>query len=252
MMQSVYTARLGISAQQKRVDAIANNIANMNTYGFRSSRVQFKDALYTAMVNPEGTQSNNLQQGNGVLVSSISHSFEEGTPVATEQTLDFCLEGDGFFTVADGQGTLQYTRSGYFGVSKETGGNYLVSAEGYYVLDTKGSKIKLPDDIEDLKVNAAGQLSIGDAEPFTAFGIASFANNEGLSETGGNYFVPTLASGAAKASQSTTVKQGYLESSNVDFAQEMTRLIRAQRAFSLASKALTTADEMDSTANNMR
>ena len=252
MMQSIYTARLGISAQQKRVDAIANNIANINTYGFRSSRVDFKDALYSAMVNPEATQNVNLQQGTGVLVSGMSHSFTEGPAVTTGLPLDFCLEGDGFFTVQNAGGGLQYTRSGYFAVSKEDGGKYLVTAQGYYVLDTNGDKIKLPDDTEGLTVNETGELSIGTAQPFAAFNIASFANNEGLEETGSNYFVPTTASGAAQKAQGVMVRQGCLEGSNVDLTQEMTRLVRAQRAFSLAGKALATADEMDEAANNLR
>lgn len=252
MMQSIYTARLGIAAQQRRVDTIANNLANINTYGFRSSRVDFKDALYSAMVNPEGTQNVNLQQGTGVLVAGMSHSFTEGTAVMTGLTLDFCLEGDGFFTVQNAAGELQYTRSGYFAVSREDGGNYLVTAQGYYVLDTNGNKIKLPENSKDLTVNTKGELSIGKGAPFAAFNIAAFANNEGLMETGSNYFVPTAASGAAQKAQDVTVKQGCLEGSNVDMTLEMTRLVRAQRALSLAGRALTTADQMDEQANNLR
>ena len=252
MMQSIYTARLGIIAQQKRVDTIANNIANINTYGFRGSRVDFKDALYSAMINPAGTQNVNLQQGTGVLISAVNHSFNQGTPINTGVTLDFCLEGDGFFTVANENNEMQYTRSGYFGVSDEADGQYLVNAQGYYVMDTQGNKIKLPENIDGLTVNAAGEISIGTQEPFAAFNIASFENNEGLEAVENNCFVATAASGPAQKAQDVTVKQGYLESSNIDMALEMTKLIRAQRAFSLAGKAITAADEMDAAANNLR
>jgi len=120
-------------------------------------------------------------------------------------------------------------------------------------MDTQGSRIKLPQAMsDDLTVNPKGELSIGTGAVFATLNIASFANNEGLEAVEGNCFIPTAASGPADTAQNVTVKQGFLEGSNVDLALEMTRLIRAQRAFTLAGKAITSADEMDALANNMR
>ena len=252
MMQSVYTAKMGIIAQQKRVDTIANNIANVSTAGFRGTRVTFKDALYSTMQRPVDPQTFNLQQGNGVLVASAVHDFTEGTPTITGISLDFCLQGDGFFTVQDGAGERQYTREGAFAASNEADGNYLVNAQGKYVLDTQGNRIQLPQNSANLTVNAKGELSIGSGTPFATLNIASFENNEGLVALDGNCYVPTASSGPEMQAGNVQVKQGYLESSNVDLASELTKLIRAQRAFSLAGKALATADEMDATANNLR
>jgi len=252
MIQSVYTAKLAIIAQQRRVDTIANNIANVNTYGYKNNKVTFKDALYSTLIRPTGAQNVNLERGNGVLISATARSFDDGMPVETGVNLDLCLQGDGFFTVRNGQGELMYTRNGAFNVSTEAGGNYLVTAQGYYVMDSNLNRIKLPDDLEKLTVNAAGALSEGALAPFATLNIAAFTNNEGLSAVSENCYMPTPSSGPAGKAQGIIVKQGFLESSNVDLAMELTRLIRAQRAFSLASKAVTMGDEMDAAANNLR
>ncbi len=249
-MQSLSTAKLGLLAQQKRVDTIANNIANINTNGYKASNVHFKDAFYTAMQNPVGGNMN-LQQGTGVIISSISRSYAQGTPVDTGEPLDMCITGDGFFSVLN-NGQAQYTRDGCFAVASEPDGMYLVTRQGYYVLDDQLQKIKLPDTAGKLSVNESGQLSVGTGVPFARLNIASFANNDGLEATGNNCFVETAVSGRPGKAQDAKVKQGFLESSNVDLALEMSRLIRAQRSYSLASRAVTTADEMQSVANTIR
>lgn len=252
MMQSMYSAKLGIQAQQQRVDTIANNIANISTHGFKSKRVDFKDALYTEMQNPASPQSNlNLMQGNGVLVSAMSRDYTQGCSEQTGEPLDMFIDGDGFFAL-DGNGdTLQYTRNGCFKVSNETDGQYLVTARGYYVMDTQLNKIKLPENIQDLSVRESGELSIGDNPSFATLNIVAFSNKDGLSSVGDNCYIETVASGGMEKSEAS-IKQGYLEASNVDLSLEMTRLIRAQRAFSLAGKAIIVSDEMESTTNNIR
>jgi flagellar basal-body rod protein FlgG len=251
MLQSLYSAKMGIMAQQTKVDVIANNIANINTYGFKGSGVSFKDALYSAMRRPvESEEDLNLQQGNGVMVAGIKRFFSEGAPVVTGVPLDFRIEGDGFFTIEGENGEQLYTRSGTFAVSTEGAERYLVDATGSYVLDTGLNRIELPADINEFTVNNDGDIYINETYS-TTLNIVSFSNNEGLAAAKNGCFAATEASGEPQAA-TASVYQGSLERSNVDLALEMTKLIRAQRAFTLVSRALTTADEMSATANNMR
>lgn len=243
---------MGIMAQQTKVDVIANNIANINTYGFKGSSVSFKDALYSAMRRPvESEEELNLQQGNGVMVAGIKRFFSEGAPIVTGVPLDFRIEGDGFFTVSGENEEQLYTRCGTFAVSSEGTERYLVDATGHYVLDENLNRIELPADINDLAVNSAGEIYINETYA-TTLNIVSFTNNEGLEAVKNGCFAATEASGEPQAAAAASVYQGSLERSNVDMGLEMTRLIRAQRAFSLVSRALTTADEMSAIANNMR
>jgi flagellar basal-body rod protein FlgG len=251
MMQSIYSAKTGIKSQQLRIDTIANNIANIDTNGFKASRVTFKDAMYVAMAKTAQTTGSNLQQGNGTLVSATTQDFSQGIPVQTGEPLDMSIEGDGFFTLKDAAGNIEYTRSGSFTVSYEKDGAYLVSGQGNYVLDNSGNRIQLPQ-TEDLNLSQEGALSIGTAAPFATLGIATFENNAGLQNVGNGSFLSTAASGPALKADSAAVRQGSLEGSNVNLATELTRLIRAQRAFSLAGKAVTAADDMESLANNIR
>ena len=248
MIQSAYNARMGIMAQQKRVDTIANNIANINTYGFKSSRVDFKDMLYVALQGPAGV---NLQSGTGVRVAATTRSFEAGIPVQTDETLDFCLQGDGFFAVENGSGGTEYTRVGAFYTSQEADGQYLVTGQGKYVLGADGKRIKLPKNVKDITVSEDGKIS-ADGKAVGTFKLVTFTNKEGLEAVGDTSFAETAASGAPAPAKGVKVSQGYLEQSNVDLASEMTKLIRAQRAFALSSKAISMADDMDGVANNLR
>lgn len=251
-MQSMYTGRMGLAAQQQRVDVIANNIANMNTYGFKSSNVGFKDALYTTMLRPVGGQDGyNLQKGTGVLVSGTTRSFDQGVPIGTGIPFDLMIDGDGFFVVEGQNGEPNYTRNGSFMVSNEGGNRYLINASGQYVLDVNGDRIALPADSSDFTVSTSGEITV-DTVAIAQLDIVSFVNKEGLEAISGSNYVETEASGPPQAAQDYVVLQGFLENSNVDMALEMTRLIRAQRAFSLASQAVRTADEMTASANNMR
>jgi len=250
-MQSIYTAKHGLQAQQQRMDTIASNIANVSTAGYKAQSTGFKDALYTHMINPSDTASTaNLQQGCGVLAATAYRDFSGGTPVQTDETLDLYIEGDGFFTVQDGTGAALYTRNGAFTVSVEADGRYLTTANGYYVLDSDGNRIALPQDTDAISVAQDGTLDFGDGTT-AKLGLVTFVNKDGLSLTGKGCYAATEASGVAVES-SATVRQGYLESSNVDVSLELTRLIRTQRAYSLAGKVLSTWDEMASETNNIR
>ena len=132
-MQSIYTAKHGLQAQQQRMDTIASNIANVSTTGYKVQSTGFKDALYTHMINPSDTASTaNLQQGSGVLAATAYRDFSGGTPVETDETLDFYIEGDGFFTVQDGAGAVLYTRSG--GVHGLSGGRRTIPDNSGWIL----------------------------------------------------------------------------------------------------------------------
>lgn len=254
MVQASYSAKTALLAQQNRLNVIANNLANLETTGFKSSRVNFKDTLYnTIKRTDEMEQGVNLQRGSGVMIGATALSMLDGVATGTAVPLDFCINGAGFFTLQAPDSSKLYTRDGTFAISDQGGSRYLVNAQGYYVLDSSGNRITLPEgtDASKLKCSEAGALTL-DGKEVAKLGINEFPNPAGLEAVGGNAFRETAASGAAKAVEKPTVMQGFYESSNVDLATEMTQLIRAQRAFSFAARALTTADEMDAMANNLR
>lgn len=250
-MQALYTAKLGLQAQQQRVNIIGNNIANSQTIAYKKQRADFKDALYTAMIDPADTQSTaNLQQGCGTLISSTPRDFTLGEPEMTGYTLDFFLDGDGFFTISDGNGGFMYTRSGNFTVSGEGDGAYLTTPSGDYVLDVNMNRIKLPPDVSTVELSPQGVLSANDVELGT-LNLVDFPNKDGLLHLGEGCYIESESSGAATKT-TATVRQGVLEASNVDLSVETTRLIRAQRAFSLASRALTSWNDMTEKVYNLR
>lgn len=254
MSQSIYTARSGLIAQQQRMDIIANNMANISTLGYKSVRADFKDALYQTMARPAQPQAGlNLQKGSGVLMGATTRDFTQGTPQMTGLALDMSIIGDGFFAVQDTNGDTLYTRDGSFAISMNGEDAYLVTGDGRYVLDANGQPINLKDTpTSDLAVKEDGSIwRVSTGEQLGQLGIHTFVNRQGLEAVSGNRYRATDASGEPIES-TATVRQGYLESSNVDMASEMVRMIRAQRAFSLTSRALTTADQMDSEANQLR
>lgn len=252
MIQSGYTAALGLKSEQARVDAIANNIANVDTVGYKSSTVDFKDALYVAMQDPaDPASTQNLQRGSGVVISSTGRVFTQGIPQETDKETDLYIDGPGFFQVQGPGGNKFYTRDGSFQKSVEADGTYLTTAKGYYVLDTNGNKIKLQGD--SMVVSDSGQISAdANSAPYATVGIVTFPNQQGLNSVSDNMFAASDSSGTPVAAGNAHILQNTLEGSNVDLGTELTRLMRAQRAFSLASRALTTADEMDGYANQLR
>lgn len=267
MLVSNFTARSGLIAQQQRLDVIANNIANINTVGFKQQRAEFKEMLYQTQSRVEQPQDEvNMQKGHGVLLSATSRSFVQGAMQMTGLSLDFALEGDGFFTVEDANGNIRYTRDGSFSISMEEDGNYLVTGAGYYVLDTEGERISIQDVNEsEVSVSQDGTITIVKNTPATdtepakqerieagKFGIVKFINRSGLDAVSTNLYAETTNSGEPEEDTETTVLQGYSEMSNVDLPTQMVQMIRAQRALSLASRALTTADEMDGKAIQIR
>lgn len=254
MSQSLYTAKMGIKAQQARLDILGNNIANVNTIGFKNVRTDFKDALYQTLRRPVQPQDDlNLELGHGVLVASTTRDFTEGSIQVTGNVTDLALTDEGFFSILNPDGSIEYTRNGALALSKEADGNYLVTGNGAYVLDPQGNRIRIEGSTADLVISQEGAISQADGEPYAQLGLFTFNNLKGLEALQNSNFKPTVASGDPIAiTGQPLVRQGALEMSNVELANEMTRLIRTQRAFQLNSRALTTADQMMGIANNMR
>lgn len=257
MFEAVYMAATGLTNQQRRLDTIADNVSNTNTVGFKAARLDFKDALYTAgyTPGPAYTPEGNQQKGHGVMTAAITNDFSGGALQTTGNMLDFALEGDGFFELLDQYGNRLYTRGGNFYATEGEGGISLVNAEGLFVQDVNGNNIVLPEGTTAVDVSPEGNITFrngSDVLGTAQLGIYKFPNRVGLSGVGGSNYAVTVASGEAVPADEYRVNQFMLESSNVDMATEMTRLLRTQRAFQLASRALTTADDMEGIANSMR
>lgn len=252
MIRSLYTAASGMKAQQFQVDTIANNIANVNTSGFKKSRLSFRSLLYQTYREPGlplANQQNDvtgLQIGSGTEVSGSRKMMLQGVLELTGNQLDFGVEGQGFFEIALPNGELRYTRNGTF---RQDFNGRLVTAEGYLLTD----QVAVPPDAQGISVSADGQVfAQEDNNVQTQIGtirLSTFANSTGLKAMGGNYFAPTVSSGQAQSQQpgvqgTGTVKQGYLERSNVETVDELVALIVAQRNYEVNSRAIRVSDEM--------
>lgn len=269
MMRSLWTAASGMKGQQLNVDTISNNISNVNTTAYKKERLEFQSLLYQTMERASLDEADtgkpvNLQVGLGVKPVSTSRLFSTGNLQRTENNLDFAIEGDGFFMIQTGEDEVSYTKDGSFKLSPNGDTNNLVTAEGYYVLDTNGEPITLPANVpvKDISVNAKGNITYllnGQVQELgITLGLVQFSNPQGLEAIGGNLYTKTPASGEplleadGDVSNLSNITQGYLELSNVNIAEEMVNLIVAQRAYELNSKAITTSDEMLQQANNLK
>ena len=266
MIQALYTAASGMVGQQKNIDVIANNVSNINTDGFKMSRLDFQDCLYRRMLSPvDNSPQKNLQHGTGAIEYQVAKLFLQGPIRDTDRPLDFSLEGNGFFMVEnpnpleenEGLDEILYTRSGNFYISPETEGaegGYLVDSSGRFVLSSDGERIFISDP-STLAVDTQGYLSQtdyhGTVTEIAWLGLADFTNRSGLASVGDNLYMATLNSGDETEAMAT-VRSNSLESSNVDYGEEVTRLIRAQRAYQIASRCITTADQMMQQVNNIR
>ena len=256
MYEAVMIASTGLQNQQRRLDTIANNVANVNTTAFKSARLDFKDALYTAGIVPARprTPEGNQQKGHGVMIAGIAKDHSTGIIQRTDRTLDVAIEGEGFFALEDVNGDTIYTRNGCFNLSVETDGVYLVNGDGYYVQDAEGMRVLVPERTETINIGTDGAImfTAGEEETTVTLGIYTFRNITGLLSIGNSNYSESISSGERLPAENAMIRQGTIEGSNVDLAEEMTRMIRTQRVFQLSSRALTTADEMEGIANNMR
>jgi len=255
-------AATGMLAQQLNVEVISNNIANLNTTGFKRQRAEFQDLLYQTQ-RRAGTESSDagtivpagVQIGVGVKAAAVYRITEQGNVVKTDNALDVAIQGRGFFQIQMPDGTTAYTRAGSFQLSPN---GEIVTADGLIV----EPGITLPPDTTDVTINASGMVlaqvpgqevpqNVGQLE------LAAFANEAGLENIGDNLLMETPASGAPQlgfpgALGFGKLQQGFLETSNVNVVAEITNLITAQRAYEMNSKVIQVSDEMSRTLNNFR
>ncbi len=270
MVRSLWTAATGMLAQQTNVDTIANNLANVNTNGYKTQVNEFKSLLYqniqtkTTSANGDAKPSS-AQVGLGVRNASISSIFSQGPLTATESDTAFAIDGKGFFAVRGADGDTYYTRNGNFKFALATTGNMLATSEGLPVLDSAGNAIVLNDEyiISKISVSKDGELCYPDEsnnpQPIgITIGVYQFNNPNGLEKMSDSLYQQTASSGQAineatnNNVEKSAVIQGYLEGSNVQVVDEMVNMIVAQRAYELNSKAITASDEMLQQANNLR
>jgi len=272
MMRALYTAATGMIAEQTNVDTIANNLANVNTTGYKTTRTEFKSLLYQTL-QTKTTSANGeekpvgAQVGLGTRVAATTSMYTQGAMTASEDPTDFCIEGDGFFAIRAEDGQVYYTRNGNFTWSIAADGRtMLTDHEGCPVLDSEGNEIYVPDGVtaESMVFSSDGSIAYKDAAsgntiPLNqSFGIYQFNNPAGLEKLSSSRLAATSASGnpmlegATPGLKSSKVHSNYLEGSNVQVADEMVNMIIAQRAYELNSKAITTADSMLDTANNLK
>lgn len=267
MMRALWTAGSGMIAQQFNVDVISNNLSNVNTTGYKTERAEFKDLLYETMSRAsvlDGTgKPVNLQVGHGTAVLATAKNYGPGNQEKTDNPLDFAIDGEGFFTVMGPKGEVVYTRDGSFKVSVSEEGKRLTTSDGYSVLDDAGSEIILgPEvDISRLSVSPDGGMGYVDNTGVTVpldqkIGVVKFPNRYALESMGQNFYGKNSASGDAvpdaDQGSKSIITQGFLESSNVQVVQEMIKLIIAQRAYEVNSKAIQSSDEMLGQANNLK
>jgi flagellar basal-body rod protein FlgG len=262
VIRALFTSSTGMISQQLNVDTIANNIANVNTTGFKKSRVNFQDLLYET-IKPPGTETTTgaripegIQVGHGVRPAAIAKVFTQGNLILTGNQFDLVIEGDGFFQIELPDGTTSYTRDGSFKVDAD--GN-IVTTDGYPIVPA----LTLPNNFIQFIVNADGNTSVitADAAVPQVLGqinLVRFVNPSGLdARLGRNLLLETEASGPPQEGQPGldglgTIAQGFLENSNVQVVEEIVNLIIAQRAYEANANIVSTADEMLQVANNVK
>ena len=261
-MRSLDIAATGMLAQQLNVDVISNNIANMNTTGYKRQRAEFQDLLYQNLRRVGSTSSeagtivpSGIQLGVGVKPAAIYRMTGQGALSITDNPLDLAINGQGYFQVNMPSGETAYTRSGTFQISAD---GEIVTADGYMV----EPGITLPSNAIGVSVNSSGQISVNldgqvQDQIVGQLQLATFPNPPGLDAVGKNLFLETAASGQASTGTPGSagfgsIEQGALEAANVDVVTEITNLIRAQRAYEMNSRVIQAADEMMSSVAQLR
>ncbi len=262
MIRAMGTAASGMKAQQMNIDTIANNLANVNTTGYKKSHPEFQDLLYEKVmpggqIDAEGRAApSRVEVGHGVKLVATNKNFSQGTVVSTSNPLDLMIEGDGFFQLRMPDGTIKYTRDGSFKLDADRS---IVTSSGYRL----EPEVTVPEDTVELSVSRDGIISVmvaGDDANVQEIGqleLARFPNAAGLSARGGNIYSESPASGTPLLSNPGLdgmgeTNSGFLEMSNVETVDELVNLISAQRAYELNSKTITVADEMLQTVNRLK
>ncbi|POZ60827.1 flagellar basal-body rod protein FlgG [Chromobacterium alticapitis] len=253
MMRALYIAKTGMDASQYQLDVVSNNLANVNTIGFKRSRGVFEDLYYQTLRQPGGQLANGnanptgLQVGTGAAAVASTRIFAQGPGQQTGQSLDLQIEGDGFFRVLQADGTTAYTRNGQF--QRNPNGD-VVNPDGLPL----NPNINIPATAQQITVSAAGVVQYtlaGATAPQTAgtIQLTTFVNPQGLQSLGSNLYLQTGASGDPQDGNPMTddrgsIRSGFLESSNVNVTEELVNMITAQRSYEMNSRAVTTADQM--------
>lgn len=271
MMRALWSAASGMISQQTNVDTISNNLANVNTTGFKGDKAEFKSLLYQT-IQAKTTTANGenkpvgAQVGLGTRLAAVTTDFTQGPMNSSQSPTAFALSGSGFFAVRGGDGNAYFTRNGDFKWAIGTEGVTLSTSDGLPVLDTNGQPIILPEGIPSINAtftSNTGELGYLDARHQyvslnQTIGTWQFNNAAGLSKVNGSRYEATAASGPAMNEATTPglvkseINNGYLEASNVQVADEMVNLIVAQRAYEMNSKSIQAADDMMGQANNLR
>jgi len=261
MMRAMWSAAAGMSVQGMNMDVISNNIANVNTTGYKKASAEFQDLLYQT-INLAGTSSssnsslpNGLQLGHGSKLQSVTRQYTTGNFKTTGGRFDMAIQGDGFFTVLQADGSNAYTRDGAFAVDQN---GTLVNSNGNSLVP----QITVPQDALTVTIAQDGTVSVSQAgqtapQQIGQITLVNFINPGGLNLIGGNLVQPTLASGDPIEGNPGlgglgTIRQGFLEASNVDLAEEMVNMIIGQRAYEANSKTIQTADSMLSLVNSLK
>jgi flagellar basal-body rod protein FlgG len=253
MIRSLWISKTGLDAQQTQMDVISNNLANVSTTGFKSSRPMFNDLLYQTIRQPGGQSSQQtelptgLQLGTGVQIGATERIFTQGNLQQTGNNTDVAINGSGFFQVLMPDGTTSYTRDGSFQLNNQ---GQLVTSNGYVIQPA----ITIPANAQTITIGRDGtvtvtqpgstaQVSVGSLQ------LATFINPAGLSGLGENLYAETVASGTAAVNTPGTngagvLTQQYVETSNVNVAEELVNMIQTQRAYEMNSKSITTSDQM--------
>ncbi len=233
MIRGFYAAKLGMMAQQNTLNIIGNNVANINTLGFKPQVTAFASLLYENIDGGAGTQ---ISTGHGAKVQKVGIDFTQGELEPTRRELDCAIVGDGFFGILDKEtNTTTYTRDGVFQISVEGDQQFLVNIAGDYILGKDGNPLNVTDGFDSELV-----------------GVFSFANRYGLQLLGSNQFAETAVSGPAQVDNISMIRTGYIESSATDSATEMVKVLKANSAFSFNSRILQSTDEMEKTVNQLR
>lgn len=278
MMRSLFTASSGMLAQQMNIDVISNNLANVNTAGFKKSRVDFQSLLYQTLKKPVASgegffNPSGIEIGNGVRVVGTLKDYSEGMIQETGNPLDICIEGNGFFMVQLPDNSVGYTRAGTFQTDSE---GYLVNSSGYRLLSPQGNVWASPSiaaggktlryirpetDTNTINISTDGTVSTEKVNGANAgapvIELASFRNPAALEAIGATLFTANPAAGAVNIDEPAksnlgTLQSGFQESSNVKIVEEMVKMIIAQRAYEINSKSIQTSDEILSMTNNLR
>ena len=260
-MQALWIAATGMKGQELRINVISNNLANINTPGFRASRIDFEDLIYQSLKAAGATSAGGNQIptgmdiGLGVRPAAVQKLFLQGDYHQTQHLLDLAIEGKGFFKVTMPDGTVAYTRSGAF---KLDSAGRLVTSDGYPV----DPEIVIPPEATSITISSDGTVSVTipgqvSAQEVGRLELADFVNPAGLKAIGKNLFLPTAASGDPTTGNPGedglgTIAQGFLEMSNVDLVTELVEMIMAQRAYEINGKVIQSADDMLQTAANLK